>query len=130
MRFLIDGQERVLKVGEEVTVAPGSVHAFQNVTDRPTYMISRFEPAEEGPWEELAREGLLLDSTFVQIERAGGLGRVSALQMLVFASRFKQGYPPEIPPWVVDTLAFLIAPTARLFGIHVYYPPPQKGGTP
>jgi mannose-6-phosphate isomerase-like protein (cupin superfamily) len=123
LRFVLDGQERVAKAGDTVVAEPGTVHAFKNVSGKPAHMISRFEAAEDGPWERLAEEGLLPDSTFVQIDRAGGLGRVSPVQMLVFGTRHKQGYPPRLPTWTWDAIEFLVAPTARLFGVHVYYPP-------
>ena len=125
LEFTIDGHKRVGEVGETVVAEPGTVHSFHNVSGRPVHMISRFEPAEDGPWERLAEEGLLPDSTFVQIDRAGGLGRVGPIQMLVFGSRHKQGYPPLLPAWVWDAVDYVIAPTARLFGVHVYYPPPR-----
>jgi len=124
MRFVVDGHEHILAAGSTLTAEPGAVHAFQNVSGRPVYMISRFEPAREDPWEELARKGLLPDSAFVQIERAGGLGSVGAIQMLVIGARFEQGYPPVLPPWVWDALALVVAPTARAFGVRSYYPPP------
>ena len=124
MRFVIDGRDRIVKAGETLVAEPGSTHAFQNPTDAQVHMISRFEPAEPGPWDELAHKGLLPDSQFVQIARAGGLGRVSPLQLIVFGSRFKQGYRPGIPTWIQDLTSFLVAPTARLFGYRAYYPPP------
>jgi quercetin dioxygenase-like cupin family protein len=124
--FVINGQEHVAGPGSTVVVQPGTVHAFRNAADRPAHMISRFEPVHEGPWAQLAERGLLPDSTFVQINRAGGLGRVSPIQMLVFVSRYKQGYPPGLPAWAWDVIAFLIAPTARVFGVHAYYPPPPS----
>ena len=127
MRFVIDGEAHVVGPGEEIVAQPGSTHAFQNVSSKPVHMVSRFEPAEVGPWTQLAHEGLLPDSTFVQLERAGGLGRVSSLQMIVFESRYKQGYAPGVPPWVQDVVSFLVAPTARLFGLHAYYPPRKAG---
>ena len=126
MRFVIDGEEHIVRAGSEIVAEPGAVHAFQNVTDRPVYMISRFEPAEDAPWEELARKGLLVDSAFVQFDRAGGMGRVGIIQGLVFAGHFKQGYLPGLPVWVQEAMAFLVAPTARLFGVHAYYPPPTS----
>jgi mannose-6-phosphate isomerase-like protein (cupin superfamily) len=128
IRFVIDGQVRVAGAGSTVVAEPGAVHAFQNVSGRPAHMISRFEPAEDGPWERLAEEGLLPDSTFVQIDRAGGLGRAGPIQMLVFGSRFKQGYPPGLPTWAWDAVEFLVAPTARLFGVHAYYRPVPSSG--
>lgn len=128
MLFVVDGEERTIKAGEEIVAPPGAEHAFHNVSGKPVYMISRFEPAEDGPWEELARKGLLVDSEFVQLERAGGLGRVSTLQMMVFGSRFKQAYAPRLPTWIQDVVSFLVAPTARLMGFHSYYPPRNLPG--
>jgi len=72
------------------------------------------------------RQGLLVDSAFVQFDRAGGMGRVGIIQGLVFAGHFNQGYLPGLPVWVQDAMAFLVAPTARLFGVHAYYPPPRE----
>jgi len=126
IRFVVDGGARTAEAGSEIVAEPGSVHAFQNVSDRPAYMVSRFEAAEEGPWEELARKGLLPDMGFVQAERAGGLGRIGPVQALVYLSRSKQAYLPGPPIWAQDALAFLVAPTARLFGVHAYYPPPDS----
>lgn len=124
IRFVIDGEEHVARAGEEIVAQPGSVHAFQNPSDSPAYMVSRFEPAEDGPWEDLARAGLLLDSQFVQIGRVGGMGAVSPIQMMVFGSRFKTvGNLAGPPTWLQKAAAFLVAPTARLFGVHAYYPP-------
>ena len=126
IRFVVNGEEHTAGAGSEVVAEPGSVHAFQNVSDRPAYMVSRFEAAEDGPWEDLARRGLLPDMGFVQAERAGGLGRIGSLQALVYLSRSKQAYLPGVPIWAQDALAFLVAPTARLFGVHAYYPPPRQ----
>jgi len=123
MQFVINGEARVVKAGEEIVAAPGAEHAFHNISGKPVYMVSRFEPAEDGPWDGLARSGRLVDSEFVQFERVGGIGRVSTLQLLVFGSRFKQAYAARVPMWIQDTISFLVAPTARLFGFHAYYPP-------
>ena len=128
IRFVVDGEQRVVKPGEELVVQPGTVHTFQNASSKPVHIVTRFEPAEEGPWDDLARRGLLIDSQFVQLQRAGGLGRVSIVQLIVFGSRFKQGYAGAIPAPLQDLVSFLVAPTARLFGLHAYYPPPKPPG--
>jgi len=128
MQFIVNGEERIVKAGEEIVAPPGAEHAFHNISGKPVYMVSRFEPAEDGPWEDLARRGLLIDSEFVQFERVGGIGRVTPLQLVVFGSRFKQGYAPRLPTWIQDALSFLVAPTARLFGFHSYYPPRTSQG--
>jgi quercetin dioxygenase-like cupin family protein len=133
VRFIIDGKERVARGGDEVVAEPGSVHAFQNPSDRPADMISRFEPAEDGPWEKLARAGLLLDSQFVQIGGVGGLGAVSRIQMMVFGSRFKTvGNLAGPPIWLQKAAAFLVAPKARLFGVRatwMSFAPPSSAAS-
>ena len=127
IRFVIDGEEHVARAGDEVVAEPGMVHAFQNPSEKPAYMISKFEPADDGPWEDLAREGLLLDSQFVQIGRVGGMGAASPIQMIVFGSRFTTvGNLAGPPIWLQKAVAFLVAPTARLFGVRAYYPPPRE----
>jgi mannose-6-phosphate isomerase-like protein (cupin superfamily) len=125
--FVVDGKERVVKAGSRIVIAPGSTHAFQNVTNRPANMITRLEAATEGPWKELANEGRLGDSAFVQFGRVGGMGAASPIQMLVFGRRFNYvARMAGMPIWLQDTLSFLIPPTARLFGIHSYYPPNES----
>jgi mannose-6-phosphate isomerase-like protein (cupin superfamily) len=128
VRFVVNGVARVVRSGEAIVVPPGSVHAFQNASAKPARIVTRFEPADDGPWDDLARRGLLIDSQFVQLQRAGGLGRVSVLQLIAFGSRFKQGYAAAIPMTLQDLVSFLVAPTARLFGLHAYYPPPNPPG--
>lgn len=124
IRFVVDGEEHVAQAGVEIVAQPGAVHSFENPSSAPAYMVSRFEAAEDGPWEDLASRGLLLDSSFVQIGRVGGMGAASPVQMLVFAGRFNTvGYLAGPPIWAQKAAAFLVAPTARLFGVRSYYPP-------
>jgi mannose-6-phosphate isomerase-like protein (cupin superfamily) len=123
VRFVINGEGRVVKAGEQIVVPPGAGHAFQNVSGKPVYMVSRFEAAGAERWDELAQKGLLIDSECVQFDRVGGIDRAGPIQMIVFGSRFKQGYMAGVPPWIQDAVSFLVAPTARLFGFHAYYPP-------
>jgi mannose-6-phosphate isomerase-like protein (cupin superfamily) len=130
IEFVVDGRVQVVRAGSTIVAAPGQTHAFRNASGRPAHMISRIEAADEQPWAALAEKGLLLDSAYVQFDRAGGLGRLSNLQGLAFLSRFRTiGYRSDAPIWVQKTLAFLVAPTARLFGIHGYYPPPASSHT-
>ena len=125
IEFVVDGRVQVVRAGSTIVAAPGQTHAFRNASGRSAHMISRIEAAGKQPWANLAERGLLLDSAYVQFDRAGGLGRLSNLQALAFLSRFTTiGYRSDAPIWVQKTLAFLVAPTARLFGIRTYYPPP------
>ena len=127
IEFVVDGRLQVVHAGAKVVAAPGQTHAFRNASGRPAHLISRIEAAGNQPWAALAEKGLLLDSAYIQFDRAGGLGSLSTLQGLVFLSRFTTiGYRSNAPIWVQKALAFFVAPTARLFGIHSYYPPPSS----
>ncbi len=127
IEFAVDGRVHVVHAGSTIVAEPGQAHAFRNASGRPAHMISRIEAAGNQPWAALADKGLLLDSAYVQFDRVGGIGRFSNLQGLVFLSRFTTiGYRSNAPIWVQKTLAFVVAPTARLFGIRSYYPSPSS----
>ena len=105
---LVDGKKQVVKAGSRIVIAPGSTHAFQNVTNRPACMITRLDAATEGPWKELANEGRLGDSGFVQFGRVGGMGAAGPIQMLVFSHHFNYvARMAGMPIWLQDTLSFL-----------------------
>ncbi|MND07083.1 hypothetical protein D3C83_288580 [compost metagenome] len=42
--------------------------------------------------------------------------------MMLFRQRYRWTYPTSPPPVVQQTLAFLLAPTARLMGYKSVYP--------
>jgi len=116
IRVVIDGKESTLLAGQEVVVPPGSLHGFQAIADGTTYVVSSLSP----PFE--------VDELYVQMARAGGLFQVNPIQLLVFATRYDpktriSGTPPFM---VLRALGYLLAPTARLFGIKSYYPPPGR----
>jgi len=114
LRMVVDGNEHVLGAGQEAVVPPGSLHGFQAIADGTTYVISSLTP----PFQ--------VDELYVQMGRAGGLFQVSPIQLMVFSTRYDpKSRIPGLPPYEVSrALGYLVAPTARLFGIHSYYPPP------
>jgi uncharacterized cupin superfamily protein len=124
--FLVDGSEQVVRAGSDIVVEPGSVHAFHNASDDPAYMIASLEAADDRNWEELADRGALPDTMFVVARRAFDRGNSPPLWAVASMSRYKQVYFPGLPVWVQDTVAFLVAPTARLFGVQAYYPPSES----
>ena len=113
LRVVVDGKDRFVYPGQEAVVPPGASHAFEAIADGTTYVVSSLAPAFD------------VDALYVQMARAGGLFRVSPIQVLVFATRY-QHYSdiPGLPFRVQRALGYLVAPTARLFGIRSYYPPP------
>lgn len=115
LRIVVDGKESIVETGQEVVVPPGSLHGFQAIADGTTYVVSSLSP----PFQ--------VDEVYVQMARAGGLWRVSPIQLLVFATRYdtKTGVPGLPPFKLARALGYLVAPTARLFGIKSYYPPPS-----
>jgi mannose-6-phosphate isomerase-like protein (cupin superfamily) len=113
IRVLLDGVAQDVAAGQEVVVTPGVAHSYLNVSSQPAHVIGIFTPAAS------------MDSYFVQIDRAGGLGQLSVAQMFAFLTRYDHTYIAGVPRWLQRSLAFVIAPTARLFGVKSHYPPPE-----
>jgi quercetin dioxygenase-like cupin family protein len=114
IRVLLDGVARDVSAGHELVVTPGVAHSYLNVSSEPAHVVGVFKPAAE------------MDSYFVQVDRAGGLGQTSMAQMIAFLTRYDHTYAAGMPKWVQRGLAFVIFPTARLFGVKSYYPPPKE----
>jgi len=113
IRIALDGVERDVTAGQEVVAAPGVAHSYVNVSSAPAHVTGVFNPAAN------------MDSYFVQLDRAGGLGQTGVAQMFAFLTRYDHTYVAGVPRWLQKGLAFLITPTARLFGVQSYYPPPE-----
>jgi mannose-6-phosphate isomerase-like protein (cupin superfamily) len=115
IRVVVDGAERDVSAGETVVVPSGTLHAFEANAPGTTHVLSSLSPAHR------------VDEVYVQMARAGGLFRVSPTQVLVFATRYEHRTAfPGLPFWLQRGLGYLIAPTARLFGVKSYYPPRQE----
>jgi quercetin dioxygenase-like cupin family protein len=114
IRVLLDGVAQDVSAGQEVVVTPGVAHSYLNVSSRAAHVIGIFTP------------GSNMDSYFVQIDRAGGIGQAGAAQMFAFMTRYDHTYIAGVPRWLQRSLAFVITPTARLFGVRSYYPPPKE----
>jgi mannose-6-phosphate isomerase-like protein (cupin superfamily) len=112
LRMVVDGREQIVTAGQEAVVPAGAEHAFEAIADGTTYAVSTLAPS------------LQVDEMYVQMSRAGGLFRVSPVQALVFATRYRHHTRVAGLSFRVQRgLGYLIAPTARLFGVHSYYPP-------
>jgi mannose-6-phosphate isomerase-like protein (cupin superfamily) len=108
----VDGTDHTVTAGESVRIPSGVSHSVRNESDRFALVRGRFEPAAH------------MDTYFVQVHRAGGLGRVGTFTMAALATRFREQYAPGPPPlWLSRVATLLIAPTARLTGMPTHYPP-------
>ena len=113
LRMVVDGKESIVGAGQEAVVPPGALHGFQAIADGTTYVVSSLSPP------------CRVDELYIQMARAGGLFKVSKIQLLVFATRYDvKARVPGVPPIAIArVLGYLVAPTARLFGIKSYHPP-------
>ncbi len=112
LRMVVDGHDQIVTAGQEVVVPPGVLHAFEAIAEGTTYVVSSIAPASQ------------VDEVYVQMARAGGLFRVSPIQALVFATRYQNNTKVSGLPFRLQrVLGYVIAPTARVFGVKSYYPP-------
>jgi mannose-6-phosphate isomerase-like protein (cupin superfamily) len=114
IRVLLDGVAQDVLAGQEAVVSPGVAHSYLNVSPQAAHVIGIFNPAAN------------MDSYLVQIDRAGGIGQAGVAQMFAFMTRYDHTYIAGVPRWLQKSLAFVITPTARLFGVRSYYPPPAS----
>lgn len=105
----IDDEVHLLAPGEVAEIPAGSAHRWANVSDEVARAIFELRPAGRA------------DFVFVQLDRAFG-GEASALATAL-QTFVLIGTHGEHTAWPIETLRFLLAPSARLFGVRSYYPP-------
>ena len=111
LQLVLNGEERALGRGDSVKIAAGVEHQWSNASAVMTRALFQLRPAGNA------------DFVFEQIDRAfhGDAGRLAtAVQTIVLI-----GTHGEHTAWPVEVLRFIVAPTARLFGIRSYYPPTE-----
>jgi quercetin dioxygenase-like cupin family protein len=111
LRFTVDGAERDLGPGEELTIPAGVPHRFANHGDVDAVAVQEFRPALRT--EEFFR------TYFALAERGeiGDSGRPSLLRMAILGPRFAREIRVTTPPWPVQRITFaVLAPIARLRG--------------
>ena len=109
LRVVFNGAQQTLGPGDLVTIAEGVEHQWWNPSEATTRALFQIRPAGNA------------DFVFVQTHRAfhGDAGPlVTAVQTIVLI-----GTHGEHTAWPIEVFRFLVAPTARLFGIRSYYPP-------
>jgi mannose-6-phosphate isomerase-like protein (cupin superfamily) len=109
--FLLDGEERTLGAGEQVTVPTGTWHRWWNAGDGEVLVRTRVEPALRFEQAILVLWGLCADG------HTNAEGRPSPLLGALLATRYRRELRFRQPPDAVQRLIFPpLAALARLRG--------------
>jgi mannose-6-phosphate isomerase-like protein (cupin superfamily) len=109
--FVLDGDERTLAAGEQVTVVPGTWHRWWNADEDEVQVRVRIEPAMRFEEAILVVWGLCADG------HTSADGRPSPLLGAVVATRYRRELRYRSPPDAVQRLLFPpLAAIARLLG--------------
>jgi quercetin dioxygenase-like cupin family protein len=111
--FLLDGEERTLAAGEEVTVVPGTWHRWWNAGQDEVQMRVRIEPALRFEEAILVAWGLCTEG------HTNAEGRPSPLLGALLATRYRREIRYRKPPDAVQRLLFPpLAGLARRRGLE------------
>ncbi len=111
--FVLDGEERVVGAGEQVTVPPGTWHQWSNPSEDEVQMRVHIEPALRFEEAILISWGLCAD------RHTNADGRPSPLLGSLLATRYRREIRFRRPPDAVQTLLFRpLATLARLRGLE------------
>jgi mannose-6-phosphate isomerase-like protein (cupin superfamily) len=109
--FLVDGEERALGEGDQMTVAPGTWHRWWNAGDGEVLIRTRVEPAMRFEEAILVIWGLCADG------HTNAEGRPSPLLGALLATRYRPELRYREPPDAVQRLLFPpLAALARRLG--------------
>jgi mannose-6-phosphate isomerase-like protein (cupin superfamily) len=109
--FLVDGEERTLGEGDQMTVAPGTWHRWWNAGDGEVLLRTRIEPAMRFEEAILVIWGLCADG------HTNAEGRPSPLLGALLATRYRPELRYREPPDAVQRLLFPpLAALARRLG--------------
>lgn len=111
--FVLDGEERALGAGEQVTVAPGTWHRWWNAGEGEVRIRARIEPAMRFEEGILVLWGLCADG------HTNAEGRPSPLLGALVGTRYRPELRYRQPPDAVQRLLFPpLAALARLRGLE------------
>lgn len=111
--FVLDGAERTLAAGEQITVAPGTWHRWWNAGEGEVQARVRIEPAMRFEEAILVLWGLCADG------HTNAEGRPSPLLGALLATRYRPEIRFRQPPDAVQGLLFPpLAALARLRGLE------------
>jgi len=111
--FVLDGEERTLAAGEQLTVVPGTWHRWWNASQDELQARVRIEPAMRFEEAILVIWGLCADG------HTNAEGRPSPLLGALLATRYRREIRYRQPPDAVQRLLFPpLAALARLRGLE------------
>jgi quercetin dioxygenase-like cupin family protein len=106
MRVRVNGEDRVLEAGDEVTLPPGTKHSLENIGDEEVYCQVQYRPALHSEWFLKAAHGFEEE-----------VGReASILELAPFLARGVEIWPANMPRWVGRLAMPLFAAVGRLLG--------------
>ncbi len=113
--LIVNGQEHILKDGEELTIPPMTSHTWRNVSDGEVHLITEFRPA-------LKIENFF-ESLYVLAGQGkrGELSRPDLLQMALLALAY-ESYMAGPPIWVQKVIFSILKPIALLRGYRAHVP--------
>ncbi len=113
MSFVVDGEERELGPGEQLTVTPGTWHYWWNPGDEEVRLRTRVEPALDFERAIMVAWGLCADG------HVDSKGRPSPLLGSLVATRFRREIRFRQPPDLVQRVLFpVLAWVARRRGLE------------
>ena len=112
---ILDGERRVLGMGEQQLILPGTPHTFWNAGDSELRFITDVRPAGELQtyWETVF--GLAADG------KVNAKGMPNLLQLAVVAPK-ADSYDPHVPIILTKLLVFILGGIGRLLGYKAKYP--------
>ena len=117
LRFRVGGVERLVGVGESITITANTPHHFWNDGEEEARSVQWFRPA--------LKTDRFFESFFglAQDGKVNEQGFPSLLQLAVSASYFGDEIRLTSPPWPVQRILFgTLAPIGRVFGYRPEYP--------
>lgn len=113
---ILDGERRLLGVGEQVYIPPSTPHTFWNAGDGELRFITDVRPPGrlQTYWETVF--GLAEDG------KVGQNGLPNNLLQLAVIAPLADSYPPNVPASVVNLLMWMLGGIGRLVGYKESYP--------
>lgn len=110
LKFIVDGQAQVLESGESLTIQPGQVHEFENISEGDMVMTQEVRP----PGQHQAMFEMIYD--LAQAGRMSATGAPRGLFGMALLWEKMDGYVAG-PPAVLQRMVMgIIARLARLLG--------------
>jgi quercetin dioxygenase-like cupin family protein len=111
LRFVVEGQERIVCSGSRVVIPPRVIHAAGNITSEETRVIWQVQPALRTQQFFELMYGLAASG------KTNSRGAPNLLHMALIANHYRDEFVLANPPLAVQTCIFgILAPLARLFG--------------